>query len=93
MIQIKKINGIYPVMYLGIPYTVVETDAVIENDKETVVLNFGTEALARELLDINYLPKNKDARLLDDQIYGYFPEELLKKPETEFCSWISENFD
>lgn len=93
MIHINKINRIYPILYMGVPYTIVETEAVLDDDTNTTVKNFSTENLAIEMLDISGLPKNSEAMAIDDDIYGYIPEHVFKKPEHEICEWISEHFD
>lgn len=92
MIKILKIQDIYDTIYEGVSYPLIEAEVSIDDD-EPIIENFGSESLGKAIMNEDGEFPNREAYMIDREIYAYVPDDLHNKKHQEIKEWIEKEID
>ncbi len=93
MLKINKIKDIFDTVFEGVSYPIIEAEVIIDDNDEPITENFGPESLGDALVDEEGTPRNREAHMIDREIYAYVPDELHTKNHQEIKEWIEKEID
>lgn len=92
MLKIVNIRSVFDTIYEGASYTIIETEALVDDCHVPEVLQFGSESLGKALCPDGD-PKDRTAHELDREIYAYVPDDLHTKDDDAIKAWIEKEID
>ena len=92
MLKIQEVS-VYDIRYKDMCFPIIEAVMHIDGNDEPCTDAFATNELGNLLLDENGDPKDREAKMIDDTIYAFVPDDLPLKTEQEIIDWIEKNID
>lgn len=78
----------YPVFNLNI---VDQSDEDSAQNMEMIEVAVSVQSLSDMLTDSSGSPVNEEARILDEEIFFYIPDELADKEANEIADYVTDN--
>lgn len=78
----------YPVFNLNI---VDQSDEDSTQNMEMIEVAVSVQSLSDILIDSSGSPVNEEARILDEEIFFYIPDELADKEANEIADYVTDN--